>query len=239
MFCVDCGAEISRDTAESAAERLARLPAGVRLIIGWAIESRPGADWNSIAAALREEGFVRAIVGGRSLDLTGLAGFETERSAADTLSKGPCHGIVDRLTAGSAPERLRDSLETAFAKGHGHAVILAELTEKLSDSVAASVMGGRETTIDGRPWHLARLGTAFRCENCGHDYPNPEPKLFSFNSPLGACPVCEGFGSIAELDLELNCSRPRQIDRQRGDRALEHPGLCPRAKGTARAGVGL
>ncbi len=100
--------------------------------------------------------------------------------AAD--SRGPSDGmvevVVDRLTRGSeAPGRRVDSIETAFAKGLGRCRVIVEGGETL-------------TFYRGR-----------RCPNCGLDAPDPDPRLFRYNSPLGACPECEGFGSVAAIDL--------------------------------------
>jgi excinuclease ABC subunit A len=78
--------------------------------------------------------------------------------------------LVDRLETGKiAAERLTDSVETAFARGEGRMALLLD---------------GKELVFDRR----------LRCQSCGIDYPVPEPRLFSFNDPLGACPACSGTG---------------------------------------------
>ena len=57
--------------------------------------------------------------------------------------------------------------------------------------------------IDGRPWRRMGFSTQLACEDCGIEYPTPEPRLYSFNSPLGACPECEGFGNVIGIDMDL------------------------------------
>lgn len=57
--------------------------------------------------------------------------------------------------------------------------------------------------LDGRLWRLKRFSNRLACSGCGLEYPQPEPALFSFNHSLGACPECEGLGSISELETEL------------------------------------
>jgi excinuclease ABC subunit A len=85
--------------------------------------------------------------------------------------------IVDRLVRGSeSPERRLDSIETAFEKGYGRCRLITD------DEVRTFYRG-------------------WRCARCGADYPAPEPRLFRYNSPLGACPECEGFGRVIDLDL--------------------------------------
>ena len=85
--------------------------------------------------------------------------------------------IVDRLVRGSDPlQRRADSIETAFAKGLGRCRIIA----------------GDESRTYVRGW---------RCSRCGTDHVEPQPNLFRYNTALGACPACEGFGRTMELDL--------------------------------------
>ncbi len=85
--------------------------------------------------------------------------------------------IVDRMVRGSEPEGRRlDSIETAFDKGLGRCRIL-------TDDQALTFYRG------------------WRCAGCGLDYPEPDPRLFRYGSPLGACPTCEGFGRVIDLDL--------------------------------------
>jgi excinuclease ABC subunit A len=87
--------------------------------------------------------------------------------------------VVDRLVRGSEdPARRTDSIETAFAKGLGRCRVIAE---------------GSETLTFYRGW---------RCSRCGATAKEPEPGLFLFNNPIGACPACEGFGRVIDLDLD-------------------------------------
>jgi excinuclease ABC subunit A len=64
--------------------------------------------------------------------------------------------------------------------------------------------------IDGRPWRRLGFSTQLACEDCGIEYPQPEPRLFSFNSPLGACPECEGFGNVIGIDMDLIVPDPNK-----------------------------
>ena len=105
--------------------------------------------------------------------------------------------IVDRLTAGSVDEnRLADSLETALSAGHGRCVVLtaADDTDK---SGADEAM-----TLDGREWRWTRFNERLACDGCEREFQEPEPRLFSFNAPLGACAECEGFGAISAISFE-------------------------------------
>ena len=132
-------------------------------------------------------------------------------SADASTSSGELIAIVDRLTAGStSPQRIRDSLETAFSKGGGVCVVLAE-----GDARPPLEAGGAGSpfALDGQSWWRLTFSTAMRCDDCGIGYPTPEPRLFSFNSPLGACPACEGFGNVIDIDLDLVVPDPNKTLR--------------------------
>jgi excinuclease ABC subunit A len=97
--------------------------------------------------------------------------------------------VVDRLAADSEDrDRIASSIATAFQAGRGTAEVF--LADALQDN-GAFADDGRLTFHSG-----------FRCNGCGRDFPRPEPNLFSFNSPLGACPKCSGFGRVSGADWE-------------------------------------
>jgi excinuclease ABC subunit A len=93
--------------------------------------------------------------------------------------------VVDRIkTSAEARTRITDSIETAYTEGGGAAWAL-QLAENGGEPV----------------WHM--FSERFECRSCGIPYEDPQPRLFSFNNPFGACPTCHGFGNIIELDLDL------------------------------------
>jgi excinuclease ABC subunit A len=137
---------------------------------------------------------VRAIVDGRMETLEASA-------AAKFAAGGRAAVVIDRLTAGStSPERLRESVEGAFAAGQGACVVLVERAESGEDAKPQAAEG--ELVVDGRAFRRLAFSRALRCEPCGLDYPEPEPSLFDFNRPLGACPECEGFGNVVRTDMD-------------------------------------
>jgi excinuclease ABC subunit A len=203
VICYGCGRPVRRDTPESAAEALGDLPAGVRVMIGFEAtvpEDEPIEQW---LAHLVELGYVRAILEGRTESI--------EQKLAALLTSGErITVIIDRMKTGEITDkRLRDSLEGAFAAGNGACVVLVELNwegeapaepGRQAKSGSAGALPS-QLEIDGRPWRRMVFSTALRCEDCGIDYPEPEPQLFNFNRPLGACPECEGFGNIVATDM--------------------------------------
>ncbi|MDO5567415.1 MAG: hypothetical protein Q4G59_12210, partial [Planctomycetia bacterium] len=140
------------------------------------------------------------------------ANFSKRRS--EMLKPGgppPLFFMVDRLVTGKAtPERIRESLEAAFDYGKGRLWIFVEGEPVLhrepdenGETQEETVRIGQTYSLDSQEWTLVGFSRRLCCEDCGLEYPAPEPKLFSFNSPLGACPLCEGFGNLMELDLNL------------------------------------
>jgi excinuclease ABC subunit A len=183
VICPTCERPVRRDSPESAAEELAQLPTDARLMLGFELAIPTDDPLDVWLASLVEQGYVRAIVGDRTESLA--PSLAAQLSSGDELTI-----ILDRLTAlSTSPQRVRESLETAFAAGDGSCAIF---TEEASGSIQ----------IDGRPWRRRTFSRSFRCETCGRDFPDPEPQLFDFNRPLGACPECEGFGNIVATDID-------------------------------------
>ncbi|MBN1395130.1 MAG: excinuclease ABC subunit UvrA [Pirellulales bacterium] len=200
VVCLKCGREVRQDTPQSAAETIAALPEGARCMVAFPCEvSDEENGFRRLHAALREEGFVRAIVGERMVEL--------DSASAAAEATGPTRAVVDRLVVGRSDEsRLRDSLETALAKGRGLCCAFIEETD-------ATRSLGVSATVDSRPWRRINFSTRLACEDCGIEYPPPEPRLYSFNSPLGACPECEGFGNVIDIDLDLIVPDPNKSIR--------------------------
>ena len=193
---------------------------------------------DALAAGLREEGFIRVIVGGRLINLDeniSSSSWGDSSTVTPTLCSHPAqvpglnksnngiYVVVDRLSAGGTSDtRLRDSLETAFTKGRGRCYAFVEdintHSSLTSPSPYPSPKGRGDSEprtlnpepssrpsllIDGHHWRRLGFSTQLDCEDCGIEYPMPEPRLFSFNSPLGACPECEGFGNVIGIDMDL------------------------------------
>ena len=137
---------------------------------------------------LRRRGFGRLVVDGRAVsfddvDQAALEGATSLRVVVDRIKVGP--DVLSRLT---------DSVETAYQEGGGTAFALEV-------AVAVEVdVDSRQSTGDSR---LHLFSELFECGKCAIQYEVPQPRLFSFNNPFGACPTCHGFGNIIELDMNL------------------------------------
>src|SRR5229473_1185134 len=160
--------------------------------------------------SLMQRGFTRLLHEGRQIDLTSPDDYQREDFEN-------VFALVDRLTArADARQRLVDSLETCFREGHGRAVI--QLSERQAFPLSASRegAGGEVARLETPPRPLPtrgeglrlRFAEAFECKYDDTVYALPEPRLFSFNNPFGACPTCQGFGNTIGLDLDLVIPNP-------------------------------
>ena len=200
LYCHSCSREIRRDSPASVTERLRSQKEGSRFQIAFARSAKNSDELRLIIDELKQDGFVRAVVSEATHSLADLsAGFEAAEWPASILT------IVDRLVVSDTMvDRVADSLETAFNKGAGCCHLLTE-----------EPLNGQETplVVDGRTWCMSTFSSSRTCVSCDIEYPAPDPKLFNYNSPLGACPVCEGLGTVVELDMELVVPDPNKCLR--------------------------
>ncbi len=167
--------------------------------------------------SLMQRGFTRLWSNGEQIDL----------ASPDDYQHADFENVfvmVDRLVAREdVRERLVDSLETCFREGHGQALV------ELSEPPATGVPGGAAPT----GWSFAggqrlRFSENFECKYDGTVYARPEPRLFSFNSPFGACPTCQGFGNTIGLDIDRACPTCQGFGNTIGldiDLVIPNPGL--------------
>ena len=147
-------------------------------------------------ATLRKKGFARLLVDGRAVGLDDVdpAALGDRTMLKVVVDRVQLPGAADATSnADEVRQRLTDSIETAYLEGGGAAW-----------AVEQSADGGRQHLFSER----------FECRQCGITYEDPQPRLFSFNNPFGACPTCHGFGNIIELDMDLVVPDPSKSIQQ-------------------------
>ena len=172
--CYNCGRPIAAQSAEQIIDQVMMLDEGTRfMVVAPVVRGRKG-EYGKLFEELRAEGYTRVKVDGELRRLE-------EEIVLDKKFKHDIAVVVDRLVMrADLRRRLADSIETAVALADG----LVEI--ELVDS-------GEVRTYSER----------FACLHCGTSMPELEPRMFSFNSPHGACPRCTGLGSHMEIDPEL------------------------------------
>ncbi len=188
LVCPDCELAVTRDDPESVAAALTRLPPATRFQVGYRISLTEEAL--GVLEAVKRHGFGRIVIDHKTLELSAeLATVAEIRAAKEAIV------IVDRLTADSSESRLRESLETAFQFGFGKciALILAGDAEHAGSTGSELLM-----KIDGRQYRCRSFSEDLVCGSCQRKFPQPDAKLFSFTSPFGACPKCEGIGMLKD-----------------------------------------
>ena len=157
----------------------------------------PDPDRHLITAhlmSLMQRGFTRLLHEGQQIDLASPDDYQRDNFEN-------VYVLVDRLVAGAdIRQRLVDSLETCFREGHGQAAIAVQVRTPLGVQTEEHAGGVRTSTF--------RFSERFECKYDGTVYETPEPRLFSFNNPFGACPTCQGFGNTIGLDLNLVIPNP-------------------------------
>jgi excinuclease ABC subunit A len=204
-FCLRCGHEVRKDTLDEIAARVLALPHGRRFYVLY--ELKIGADGTSSAMAgastvrakrkpakptaemiretlvtLQKRGFSRLYHLGRVFE------FSTPEDLLDVDFAKPVYVLVDRLALSpDIRSRLMDSIEICYREGRGEAIL-----QFVPDAAAQQTDAPERMVFNER----------FDCKHCGAQYQEPEPRLFSFNNPYGACPRCQGFGNTVDFDLD-------------------------------------
>ena len=172
MFCPECGRRVECHTVSRAAEEVLSLPEGTRFMVTFPVQLTEKLEVEEQIDRIREMGFVRIMTGGEVVDIGARPDLDLETGQEIEV-------VVDRLiVSDSASERLREAIETCYRLGRGQC---------------------RVEVMDGE---TMRFSNRFRCAHCERDLPELRPQLFSYNSPLGACENCSGYGAVIDIDRQ-------------------------------------
>jgi len=171
--CYKCGKKIERQTTQQIVDQVLALPADTRLQVLAPIVRGRKGEYREIFEEARRDGYVRVRVDGAIRELD-------NEIKLDKNKKHNIEVVVDRLVVNSKIQsRLTDSVETALKLASGIVII--------------DVLGQQELLFSEH----------YACIECGISYEELTPRMFSFNSPYGACPSCNGLGTIMEIDPDL------------------------------------
>jgi len=175
--CPKCGKTITRQSSQEITQNVLSCCNGKEImVLAPVIKGRKG-EYNELFTQFRKEGFVRARVDGKIVNL------EDDKIKLEKYKEHKIDIVVDRskVSAGSK-KRLADSIETALHSGKGTVVVSVKEGEDYKDILYSEKNA---------------------CLDCNLNFEELQPRAFSFNSPYGACPACEGLGNKLEIDPEL------------------------------------
>ena len=192
-FCPTCGTRVRRDTVDEAAARMLELPRGLALVC--------------------------AIRGGRTRR-RGLAARSPFRAAQERLQPAfPGRENVRILHARiAARDRFREA-SVYPGRPHRHRARSASAAGRYHRNLLSR--SRRSDLRSRRGSRQIRFNEKFQCKTCGTEFNPPEPILFSFNSPFGACPRCQGFGNTIDFDMDRIDPRQDALARRRRGRAVD------------------
>jgi len=181
ILCYQCGEPIEKQSAQEIVQRVMALPPDTDIqILAPLVRGRKG-EYKDIFSQVQKAGFIRVRVDGKIYELP----------AKIKLKKYNIHNIevvVDRLKINpQIKNRLTDSIETALKVGKGIVVLSSNLRTSEPTNLRTDLVFSEQ----------------YACTKCGISYSEVEPRMFSFNSPYGACPDCNGLGTKLEFDPDL------------------------------------
>ena len=201
LNCYQCNRRVESHNPQTAIDFLAQWD-DRRAIFCFEIDWQTKGELSELLFDLQKSGFIRLISNGQTVHL---ADDDRQKVASHFEASGHAYVVVGRLKVGRGQDqdRLTQSLGTAFDhvddSGGGGAIVMVQSSIELDlESVAIS---DEKCSVDGVEFSVHRFSTLLRCEHCKIDYPASEPRLFSFNSPIGACATCEGFGEVVAIDM--------------------------------------
>jgi excinuclease ABC subunit A len=174
-FCPNCGIHVERDTVDQVAARMLAQPAGSRWYVLFPVPVEKSSEaLRDRLFDLRKKGFNRLYQNGKVFE------FSTPESLLDIDFSKPVFVLIDRIAlSAEIRQRVVDAVEIAYRES--------------GEAIFEPASGGE--TI--------RFNEKFACKRCGKEFFTPEPSLFSFNNPYGACKRCQGFGNTIDYDLDL------------------------------------
>ncbi|MGB2850734.1 MAG: excinuclease ABC subunit UvrA [Solirubrobacterales bacterium] len=191
-FCHSCGEPISGQSVEQITDRVLTLGEGTRfMVLAPVVRERKG-EYGRMLEEMRQQGYARAVIDGelRRLD---------EEIVLDKKFKHDISIVIDRLVMKDGlRKRLSESLEAAVALADG--LVEVELLGTTAEVLGATTLSGPSA---GKRGEVLVFSEKFACLHCGSSMPEIEPRIFSFNSPHGACERCHGLGFQRVVDPEL------------------------------------
>jgi excinuclease ABC subunit A len=182
--CPKCGKDVHGQSAEAICEKILSYPAKKKLVMLAPAAAGKKGEQKDVLEKLRRDGFLRARIDGEIFSL------DDEIPKMDKNKRHSIEAVIDRLVTGTIEKtRLNDSIELALRCGGGQIIVLLE-------------------NNGSSGWDEEKISEKLACVKCGISFAQPAPRNFSFNSPYGACPECNGLGTKQVFTVELVIPNP-------------------------------
>ncbi len=218
-FCINCGQQVKKDTVDEVADRILALGEETRVQVLFPLQpppkppepekvkgrqpakskkktAKPAEDslLKERLFELRKRGFNRLYQNGQVFE------FSTPESLLDVNFAEPVYLLIDRIAVSpDVRARIVDAVEQGYREA---GEVIFEIAPPRRDEIAPR-RGDETAPREDESLQRLRFSQRFECKTCGIKYEEPEPRLFSFNNPYGACPKCQGFGNTIDFDLNL------------------------------------
>ncbi len=198
LRCYQCERPVEPHNPRTVCDFLGRLD-DARAMVCFEIHWETKSHLSEILFHLQTSGFIRLIANGQTIHL---ADEDRTKTASEFGSVAQAYVVVDRLNVGAGQDtsRLMQSMATVFEHTDDASTVV--LVQTKESSIRAEGNNVEYQKIDNAMFAVHRFSSSLRCEYCKIDYPASEPRLFSFNSPIGACTACEGFGEVVAIDMK-------------------------------------
>lgn len=195
--CYNCGGEISAQNLDKMVDRVLSLSPGEKVSIFSPIVRGRKGEYKKELDELRKQGFLRVRIDGRFFDLEDEIRLERQKKHTIEL-------VVDVVVLGLTVRPLDSSTSSLLGDNGAPQVRGDKLKNRVEDSLRLALKrGGGVARVETESGTTITFSEKFACPICGISYPEISPRLFSFNSPYGACPECQGLGVKSFFDPEL------------------------------------
>jgi excinuclease ABC subunit A len=197
QFCWKCGGPVQKQSTDQIIDSICRLPEGTRVhILAPVVRGRKG-HYRELFEEITRDGFIRVRIDGVVRELE--KGLQADRYKVHDIEI-----VVDRLVIRKdSRARVADSVDVALKFGNGVLIVSPESGDGAADAKTAKRKKAVRRQTGAPAGQEVMYSRHLACPVCDISYEDPAPNAFSFNSPYGACPTCDGLGEVKELDLNL------------------------------------
>ncbi len=191
QHCTECGREITAQTRDQILGQVMSLPAGSKLLMLAPVVRGQKGEYRDLFEDMLKRGYARARVNGQIVSLS-------DDPMLDRNAKHDIEIVVDRITLKNAVKsRVAEAVENALELGEGTLIV-----QTVEDAESAPRRRSRSNDL--------LLSSKYACTHCNVSFSPPSPQMFSFNSPAGMCPACDGIGTRFDFDPDLLVTSPRK-----------------------------